>query len=356
MVRYTISPAPLPNQGEMFVDHQSAGRSGHMSHAMARIAPRKFIDFNSNCSAVRIGGHFPYGWVEYRFSEDSGKTYSDVQALQYSVDSFHDGLFTISVEKAVVCEDGSIVAFCLRNDALDPNMTFCEPWKTPTVIISKDEGKTWSEPVVYSPYPGRTYDAFYHKGVIYAIHFCNEKFLGKTPDHKYRIYVSHDNGKTFEERSYVPFDTYDRGYCTMQLDSNEVLHVYAYNLNAEDYMDHAISNDFGKTWTVLEPCYVAKGIRNPQTALIDGVYILHGRAGKAEGFVIYSSLDATHWDEGCFLIRNKDAAAFYSNNLNLTDEKGNFLLVQYSDLYRNITKETQYAVNVMHMKVRIKKK
>ena len=342
-------------QPEIYVDNESRNRSGHMSHAMAEFAPGKFIDFNSNCSAVRLGGHFPYGWVEYRISEDSGKTYSDVQTLQYSLDSFYDGVFTISVEKAVACDDGTIVAFCLRNDGLDPNLTFCEPWKTPTVITSDDGGLTWSEAVEYSPYPGRTYDAFYHKGVIYAIHFCNEKFLGKTPDHKYRIYVSEDKGVTFEERSVVPFDTYDRGYCSMLLDKDEVIHAYAYNLNAEDYMDHAISKDFGKTWTVLEPCYVQKGIRNPQTALIDGVYILHGRAGKAEGFVIYSSEDATHWDEGCMLIHNKDAAAFYSNNLNLSDEAGNFLLVQYSDLYKEVKKETQYAVNVMHMKVRVKK-
>ena len=45
-----------------------------------------------------------------------------------------------------------------------------------------------------------------------------------------------------------------------------------------------------------------------------------------------------------------------AKELNLSDEEGNFLLVQYSDLYKNITKETQYAVNVMHMKVRVKKK
>ena len=345
----------LIEEPEVYIDNESKKRSGHMSHAMAEFAPGKFIDFNSNCSAVRIGGHFPYGWVEYRISEDSGMTYSDTKILQYSLDSFYDGVFTISVEKAVACDDGTIVAFCLRNDGLDPSMTFCEPWKTPTVVTSNDGGVTWSKAMEYSPYPGRTYDAFYHKGVIYAIHFCNEKFLGKTPDHKYRIYISKDSGKTFEERSVVPFDTHDRGYCSMLLDKDEILHVYAYNLNAEEYMDHAISTDFGVTWTVVEPCFVAKGIRNPQTALIDDVYILHGRAGGVEGFVIYSSEDATHWDEGYMLVRNKDALAFYSNNLNLTDEKGNFLLIQYSDLYKNITYETRCAVNVMHTKVRIKK-
>lgn len=332
---------------ELYVDNESRGRSGHMTHAMAEYAPGCFIDFNSNCSAVRYGGHFQYGWVEYRISEDSGKSYSDTHTLQYSLDSFHDGLFTISVEKAVACDDGTIVAFCLRNDATEPY--FCEPWKTPTVITSCDRGMTWSNPVEYSPYPGRTYDAVYHNGTIYAMHFCNEHFLGQTPEHKYRIYRSIDNGKTFEELSTVPFDTFNRGYCSLLFDSEEVLHAYAYNLDAETQMDHAVSKDFGQTWIVQKPCYVAKGIRNPQTALIDGVYILHGRAGNSEGFVLYTSEDAVNWDEGCFIIRRKDAPAFYSNNLNLKDEKGNFLLVQYSDNYSGA------KVNVMHMKVRIKK-
>lgn len=48
-----------------------------MSHAMAEFAQGRFIDFNSNCSAVRLGGHFPYGWVEYRISEDI-KKWSDI--------------------------------------------------------------------------------------------------------------------------------------------------------------------------------------------------------------------------------------------------------------------------------------
>lgn len=331
---------------ELYVDNESRGRSGHMTHAMAEFAPGCFIDFNSNCSAARHDGHWPYGWVEYRISKDSGKTYSDVYTLQYSVDSFHDGLYAISVEKAVGCEDGTIVAFCLRNDATAPY--FCEPWQTPTVITSSDGGMTWSEPVVYSPYPGRTYDAVYYNDAIYVMHFCNEHFLGRTPDHKFRIYKSIDNGKSFEEWSTIPFDTHDRGYGSILFDTEGVLHAYTYNLNAESQMDHAVSKDFGKTWTVLNPCYVAKGIRNPQTALIDGAYLLHGRASNDEGLVLYTSEDATNWDEGCF-ITQKRAPAYYSNNLNLKDEKGNFLLIQYSDSYSGA------KVNVMHIKVRIKK-
>ena len=332
---------------ELYVDNESRGRSGHMSHAMAEFAPGCFIDFNSNCSAVVYDGHMPYGWVEYRISTDSGKTYSEAQPLPYAYQSFLNGVHFISVEKAVACDNGRIVAFCLRNNATEPG--FCEPWFTPTRIYSDDGGKTWCEPDEYSEWRGRTYDARYHDGVIYVLHNCNRNFLGKTEMHKYRIYTSHDNGKNFEEHSTVPFDTYGRGYGAMIFDQEGKLHVYAYNNAAEHRLDHAISSDLGKTWEVLTPCYLAEGIRNPQIAYIDGVYILHGRAGGKRGFVLYTSEDATCWDEGTYLVRKRDVAAFYSNNLNLTDEKGNLLLIQYSDSYAG------ERVNVMHQKLRIRR-
>ena len=107
----------------LYVDNESRGRSGHMTHALAEFKKGSFIDFHSNCSAERNSGHFPYGWVEYRISGDCGKTYSDIKTLEYSYQSFIDGVNTISVEKAVACEDGTIVAFCLKNDALSP--LFC---------------------------------------------------------------------------------------------------------------------------------------------------------------------------------------------------------------------------------------
>lgn len=331
----------------VYVDNQARKRSGHMTHAMAEFAPNCFIDFNSNCSALRHNGHLPYGWIEYRISKDGGNTYSEVKDLEYSKQAFYDGIHVISVEKAVGCDDGSVVALCLRNCALDPY--FCEPWDTPTVIRTTDQGETWSEPVECIPYQGRIYDALYHKGVIYVYIFCNEHFLGSTEEHKYRLYKSFDNGLTFQEASVVPFDTLRRGYGSIIFDQNDRLHAYTYIESDESIIDHAVSDDFGETWTILDQCSVPKGIRNPQTALIDGVFLMHGRSADTKSFVFYTSEDATNWDEGTYIATTVPTGQYYSNNINLKDEKGNFLLVQYSESYDGA------RVNAKHMKIRINK-
>ena len=79
----------------VYIDNKSRKRSGHMTHAMAEFAPDCFIDFNSNCSAVRHGGHMPYGWVEYKISKDGGKTYSETEIGEIITVEYHEGAFGI---------------------------------------------------------------------------------------------------------------------------------------------------------------------------------------------------------------------------------------------------------------------
>lgn len=345
---------------EIYVDNEARRRSGHMSHAMAEFAPNCFIEFNSNCSATRCAGHSAFGWIEYRISRDGSKTYSDVYELELSKQVLLDGDNTLSVEKAIACDNGDILAFCLRNS--QSGNVCCEPWITPWVITSSDEGESWSEPREFIPYAGRVYDVLSYNGAIYVMFFCNDAkrhFCGNDKNHLYRIYKSTDNGKTFEELSVLSFEPYGRGYGNMIFDSEGILHAYAYNVKSEKELDHAISRDCGKTWELLKPCYLANKIRNPQIALIDGVYLLHGRGGDLGGFVMYTSEDATNWDEGTILSDKTHVGAFYSENLNLKDENGNFLLIQYSDTYDkpnpNASSPWCAKVNAMHIKVRIKK-
>ncbi len=332
----------------LYVDNEKRGRSGHMTHAMAEFAPNCFIDFNSNCTIHRIDGHTPYGFIEYRISRDGGNTYSDIQILDYSMKSLLDGVYAISVEKAVACDDGTIVAFCLRNNAID--VWSCLPWVTPTVVRSTDQGKTWSEPVECIPFSGRIYDAIYKDGVIYVLIFCNPNHLGKDPEqHKYRVYKSFDNGVTFEEASVIPFDIIDRGYGSFVFDGENRLHAYTYYKTDETLIDHAVSDDFGLSWEIMEQCHVDKGVRNPQTAYIDGIFVMHGRSADEDKFVFYASLDGSVWSDAAIIAQTNPSGQYYSNNLILNDENGNFLLVQYSEQYHGS------KVNVKHLKMRVRK-
>ena len=99
------------SQPEIFIDHEKNGRSGHCGHALAEFEQGKIIAFYSNTSAKRFSGHSAYGWVEYRISEDYGKTWGKPNVFEFSKKEFLDGIHTVSVEKAVVCDDGSIVVF-----------------------------------------------------------------------------------------------------------------------------------------------------------------------------------------------------------------------------------------------------
>lgn len=327
---------------ELYVDNQKRGRSGHMTHAIVEYERGKLLDFNSNCSAVRDEGHSTFGFVEYRYSEDGGKTFSpEIHELPYSKKALFDGINVISVEKAVACDDGTIVAICLRNCAT----TLCQPWDTPMIVRSTDGGKSWTEEYEMCAYKGRVYDAVYHNGVIYALEFCNDgtgDFCGEKPEHLYRLFKSENCGESFSELCVVPIPSMGRGYGSILFDNDGTLHVYAYNINDEKHMDHITSRDCGRTWDTPDHCFLDKGIRNPQTALVNGIFILHGRSDDWQSFVLYSSCDGETWSEGTILETGR-LGCYYSNNIVLKDSNGSEkLLIQYSQTY------AAYCVNIMH--------
>lgn len=347
------------SEPEIYVDNEKRGRSGHIGHGLVEFAPGKIMAFNSNVSDKKYSGHSTFGWVEYRISEDYGKTWGEIQNLPYSVEEFYDGVHNVSVEKAVVCDDGTIVAFCLMNSP----EKLAEPWDNPRYVTSKDSGKTWSESKEVSPYKGRIYDALYYNGAIYVLEFCNdaaESFTGNSDEHLYRIFKSDDNGGSFYELSVVGFpETISRAYGNMIFTPEGRLMVYAYNVSDENNMDCVISDDCGKTWGNYTKCYLENKIRNPQVNILDGQYILHGRAGESEAgtgsFVFYTSKDGLVWDEGTILVKNRPAC-FYSNNLvvKCPDNKER-MLVQYSENYNDpIPGVWNAQVNVMHLWIETK--
>ena len=324
---------------EVYVDNKARKRSGHMSHALAEFAEDCVIDFNSNCSPFVGNGHLPYGFIEYRISRDAGVSWGNIHTLPYSVQAIYDGLFTVSVEKAVAVNH-RIVIFCLRN-------TFrgCEPWRTATWLYSDDEGETWSEARELSGYRGRIYDARVKDGKIYVLLHCNDAvkaFTGNDPEHVYRLYISEDAGESFKEVGIVPLPTWNHGYGAIIFRPDGSLIAYSYNVSDEVNIDYVISYDDGKTWVESGICYLDKRIRNPQISLLDGTYILQGRAGT-KGFVFYNSADGVNWSEGLMYEPNK-ALCYYSNGIVLNDpEGGKRLLIQYSEVYE------LNCVNAMHM-------
>lgn len=312
-----------PKNGMMFVDNQSQKRSGHMSHALLEYAKDCMLAFYSNSSAAIEHGHTGYGWIEYKRTVDGGKTWSDPIILDFSYQSFIDGCFNISCEKAVVTDDGTIVLFCLKNKTI----TRWEPYLEPMVLLSKDQGYTWSEPIFFSDKRGRIMDALYHDGTIYALEFENDGeifWTGNLPEHVYRLYTSTDNGLHFEGKSIVPFDTFGRSYGAMDWLPDGKLIVYNYNEHDEFNMDCCTSDDNGLTWSEPFPSFCAKRIRNPQVCHCNGWYFLHGRSGNNNpslpyNFVLYTSNDGLHWDDGEYLYASGPNqwgnASYYSNNL-----------------------------------------
>ncbi len=336
-------------------DNEKNGRSGHMGHAMALLKDGSIIAFSSNTSKNRCCGHSAFGWMEYRYSKDQGKTFSEPIVFPYSKEEFYNGINTVSVEKAITLDNGDLLAFCLLNSQLTE--ICCEPWERPKVVRSTDGGKTWEKPINFSNYKGRVYDARVHDGAIYVLQHLNdakEFFLGNKPEHEYRLFKSVDNGKTYTE-TVLPFESFGRGYGNMIFREDGALIVYVYNGRDEQNMDYVISYDGGKTFSAPQQSFVKNKIRNPQVGVLDGQFILHGRAGESEGgkgsFVIYTSCDGIEWDEGTVLVKNLRPACFYSSNLTvkLPDGKER-MLVKYSENYHVGVVEGEWGqVNSMLM-------
>ena len=345
---YEVFPPAPPNDGILFVDHSPAGRSGHLGHALVEYADDKILAFYPNCSNDNKG-HSAVGWMEYKRSEDGGKTWSVPEVLSYSKQLFESGQnggpegekFSAFAEKAVLTDDGDIVLFFLVC-----NITTDTVWRRfqiPTHIISKDGGRTWSEPLTVVNERGRVYDARYVDGEILALFFANDNeinFLGNKPEHVYELYASKDGGRSFTKRSQLPFDTEGKSYGTMeQLESGSLV-AYIYNRNDEFNMDYALSDDGGRTWSEVETSHFAKKMRNPQLTRMNGSYFLYGRSGslgKEKGhMVLYSSSDGLNWDEGVLLRMREHGLGAYSNGLvvgALSPDRKNRLLIQASHAY-----------------------
>jgi len=359
MVKYTISPAHLPNNGTMFVNHQANGRSGHMSHALVEYKKGHVLAFYSNCSRNRNGGHSGFGWIEYKRSTDGARTWDEGRKLEYTWESFLNEPFTVSCEKAVSPAENEIVVFCTRN--LNPNGW--EPYMEPVALKSTDGGESWSAPIHITDEAGRIYDAICEDGIIYVLMLHNRDFDVHNPNERYCIYESRDGGLTYNKKSLLPGDNMGHAYGSMEMTEDGKLMVWTYSRGDEYHLDYFISDDLGKTWAEHGKSFCAKRIRNPQVTRVRGGYILHGRSGCETRelpihFVLYTSEDGIHWDEGEYLCLGLPrAGAFYSNNLVLDeDDGGQRVIIQSSVPWENwlgASGEGDGRVNICHWTLEI---
>ena len=333
------------SDGVVWRDNESAGRSGHMGHALVDCGNGRILDFASNCAGCeRVGGHSGYGWMEYRISEDYGKTFGPVRVLPCSRRMYEEGRHTALCEKAVRAPDGRIVLFFQITDASRP--ISCEPWSAPLMAVSDDRGETFSDFLPTGADAGRIYDAVCDGRHVYFIMLSNPNFLGSRPEHVYKVYRAGADLKF--KASVLPIDAMGRGYGALEFAKDGTLYAYAYNSRCETEMDYTTSRDGGETWSAPGKSRVAIKMRNPQVRRLCDTWFLIGRnggSGNCDALVFYSSADGVNWDGGTRLdVRPAGTGIGYYGCMLPVYEPGRppRMLMQYSRPYlRN-------CVNVMH--------
>ncbi len=293
--------------------------------------------------------------MEYKRSEDGGRTWSEPALLAYSKRVYDAGAGrSVMCEKAVCTNAGDILLFCLECANIAKENFCWQPLSVPTVLRSSNGGSTWEDAKPMGDEPGRIWDVLYHQDIIYVLELFNDSSIawyGNLTEHHYSLYVSEDHGCTFTRRSVLPFEIIQRGYGALAFLPDTGLIVYVYNQTDEKNLDYVISRDAGQTWDRPKTTFFAKRIRNPQMATFKDGFVMHGRSGnkgedEAQGhLVLYTSSDGIQWDEGRYLQMRTAGAGAYSNNVLVHDPDGRGperLLIQASHAYE------KHNTNIFH--------
>jgi hypothetical protein len=332
---YKVYPSDIPNNGLQLVDQAKDGRSGHGGITLTECANGDILAFYSVTWAETWNGHSVAGWSQYKRSTDGGLTWSEPVVFEPSKQMWEGrDVFSGLVFSVLTAPDGTLVATVVR---------YANPWwekqLAPIYYLSYDHGQTWQGPNNFDD--SATVDDismtmsthFVHNGKIFIV------FRGGTsnmsPGGAHTLWVSQDNGKSFEKRSTLPFDDADYYWAAAALDNDEIV-VYTYNAHhlrdktkAEQNIPYVISTDEGYTWSEVRTTWFAKGIRNMQmSGKLGEFYFMHGRSGSYKreltaddpgpgSFVLYCSKDGINWDDGIVLMSRFDTPGggdCYSSN------------------------------------------
>ncbi len=346
---YRVVPEDIPNKGILFVDHGKENRSGHGGNCLTECRNGDILAFYSNVSGEIDNGHGVAGWTEYRRSTDYGRTWGAPVVLEYSKRTWEgDEMYSALVFGVTTAADGTLVAFVSRFD----EGLWVKKYP-PVVLLSHDHGETWSEPRPLDPQAtvedaSLTFDAvFVHHDKVFAV------FMGGAANYcpgPYSLYVSGDNGESFQLRSRLPFDNENYYVTAGVLDGGKIIvYSYPYRKNAEineHDIPYVLSSDEGRSWSEVRTTRFARKIRNPQfSPKIGDYYFLHGRSGhfgeEAKHLILYASSDGIHWDDGILLHRKEIGGgdAYSANEVigKFDPRKPRRLLIQSSIAYEDGT-------------------
>lgn len=330
---FKIKPENVPNDGIMFVDYETSGRSGHYGSALTTCKNGDILAFYTNVSGKIFEGHGIAGWTEYKRSSDGGKTWSAPLILEYSKQTWDQNQITDDklkpgqlysaaiVRSAVTAPNGTIIAFLSRQIASARNNY--DGFKSPVYILSYDNGHTWTEPReidhIAAPVQLSLINddgaSFVYEGGVYAV------FIGGGGTGQYSFYASYDNGETFQIQSQGLFQKrhYKNNYYYMTaraLDDGSFV-VYSYDMDNEHQLPYVISKDKGKTWSEVKTTYMAKRVRDAQISdKVGGYYFMVGRSGSfgndPMNLVLYASKNGIDWDAGRYLKKVQKTLDSYS--------------------------------------------
>src|SRR5690606_21645576 len=221
----------------------------------------------------------------------------------------------------------------------------------PVYFVSHDHGRTWSPSKQIDTNVNSRIDreeaSLVHNQEVYVLY--HEYYAS---NRKFKLYVSSDNGESFEERSTLPF-AHQQWYGTMGLLPDGKIIVYTYNSEDDGaLLQYVTSNDEGRTWSYVQQTRMAKRIRKPRmTAKFGDSYFMIGRSGH-EGpdprhLVLYTSKDGINWNEGVFLNKGgRDVDSYSANEVigKYNESVAKRLLIQSSVCYE----QTGGRVNLHH--------
>ena len=303
------------------MQQDAPGRCSHGGPVCMQYPDGSLVAFHTNASDHNLDG-----WSEYAVSKDGGKTWQKYNKFAYSHETYQkDPKRPAWVEEGLVTNSGTVVLFVTHFDEKSRRVKS-------VVMRSTDNGSTWTD--------ATPLDAdFVGYPTAVAVSGDTNYVLFDSVAGPHVLYVSTDDGKTWQKRSTLTLDN-RAWYGAMCIMADGRLLAGAYVTDDEEHLYYCISNNNGQTWSEQKRARVDKKVRDPELACLAGKYYLHGRSGHhgegAHRFVLYQSDDGIHWNTGLIVSGQTQGPDGYSHNCIICSDDPDTpdqLMIEYSIQY-----------------------